>query len=95
MVTQYAMGSVEMLGLLKMDFLGLRTLTVIDNALKMIKQSQNVELDIGAIPLDDPATFKLLCDAKTLGVFQLESSGMRDLLKKLKPDDFEDIIALL
>lgn len=94
-VTQYAMGSVEMLGLLKMDFLGLRTLTVIDNALKMIKQSQNVELDIGAIPLDDPATFKLLCDAKTLGVFQLESSGMRDLLKKLKPDDFEDIIALL
>jgi len=94
-VTQYAMGSVEMLGLLKMDFLGLRTLTVIDNALKMIKQSQNIELDIGAIPLDDPATFKLLCDAKTLGVFQLESSGMRDLLKKLKPDDFEDIIALL
>jgi len=94
-VTQYAMGSVEMLGLLKMDFLGLRTLTVIDNALKMIKQSQSIELDIGAIPLDDPATFKLLCDAKTLGVFQLESSGMRDLLKKLKPDDFEDIIALL
>jgi len=94
-VTQYAMGSVEMLGLLKMDFLGLRTLTVIDNALKMIKQSKGVELDIAAIVLDDPATFKLLCDAKTLGVFQLESSGMRDLLKKLKPDDFEDIIALL
>ncbi len=94
-VTQYAMGSVEMLGLLKMDFLGLRTLTVINNALKMIKQSQNIGLDIGAIPLNDPATYKLLCDAKTLGVFQLESSGMRDLLKKLKPDCFEDIIALL
>jgi len=94
-VTQYAMGSVEMLGLLKMDFLGLRTLTVIDNALKMMKKSQDVELDIGGIPLNDPATYKLLCDAKTLGVFQLESSGMRDLLKKLKPDCFEDIIALL
>ena len=94
-VTQYAMGSVEKLGLLKMDFLGLRTLTVIDNALKMIKKSKNIELDIGGIPMEDPATFKLLCDAKTLGVFQLESSGMRDLLKKLKPDSFEDIIALL
>ena len=94
-VTQYAMGSVEKLGLLKMDFLGLRTLTVIDNALKMIQQSINIELVLGAIPMNDPATFKLLCEAKTLGVFQLESSGMRDLLKKLKPDGFEDIIALL
>ena len=94
-VTQYAMGSVEKLGLLKMDFLGLRTLTVVDKALKMIQQSKNIELDISAIPMNDPATFKLLCDAKTLGVFQLESSGMRDLLKKLKPDGFEDITALL
>ncbi len=94
-VTQYAMGSVEKLGLLKMDFLGLRTLTVINNALKMIKQSKNIDLDIGAIPLNDTATYQLLSDAKTLGVFQLESSGMRDLLKKLKPDCFEDIIALL
>ncbi len=94
-VTQYAMGSVEKLGLLKMDFLGLRTLTVIDNALKIIRKSKNIKLDIGAIPMDDPATFKLLCDAKTLGVFQLESSGMRDLIKKLKPDSFEDIVALL
>ena len=94
-VTQYAMGSVEKLGLLKMDFLGLRTLTVINNALKLIRQSKNIDLDIGAIPLDDSATYQLLCDAKTLGVFQLESSGMRDLLKKLKPDCFEDIIALL
>lgn len=94
-VTQYAMGSVEKLGLLKMDFLGLRTLTVIHNALKMIKQSKGMDLDISMIPLNDAATFKLLCDARTLGVFQLESSGMRDLLKKLKPDCFEDIIALL
>ena len=94
-VTQYAMGSIEKLGLLKMDFLGLRTLTVIHNALKLIKQSQNKDLDISMIPLNDPATFKLLCASRTLGVFQLESSGMRDLLKKLKPDCFEDIIALL
>ncbi|MZG54057.1 MAG: DNA polymerase III subunit alpha [Nitrospinae bacterium] len=94
-VTQYAMGSVEKLGLLKMDFLGLRTLTVINNALRLIKQSQGKDLDISMIPLNDDETFKLLCDARTLGVFQLESSGMRDLLKKLKPDCFEDIIALL
>ncbi|MEC9422790.1 MAG: DNA polymerase III subunit alpha, partial [Nitrospinota bacterium] len=94
-VTQYAMGSVEKLGLLKMDFLGLRTLTVINNALKLIKQSREKDLDISMIPLNDAETFKLLCDARTLGVFQLESSGMRDLLKKLKPDCFEDIIALL
>ena len=94
-VTQYAMGSIEKLGLLKMDFLGLRTLTVIHNALKLIKQSQDKDLDISMIPLNDPTTFKLLCASRTLGVFQLESSGMRDLLKKLKPDCFEDIIALL
>tara|TARA_Y100001936_G_scaffold127360_2_gene124723 strand:- start:85 stop:2328 length:2244 start_codon:yes stop_codon:yes gene_type:complete len=94
-VTQYAMGSVEKLGLLKMDFLGLRTLTVINNALRLIKQSREKDLDISMIPLNDDKTFKLLCDARTLGVFQLESSGMRDLLKKLKPDCFEDIIALL
>ncbi len=94
-VTQFAMKSVEKLGLLKMDFLGLKTLTVIENALKLIQQSQGVDLDINTIPLDNQETFCLLCDAKTLGVFQLESSGMRDLLKKMKPDSFEDIIALL
>jgi len=94
-VTQFSMTNVEKLGLLKMDFLGLKTLTVIDNALRLIKQSQNVDLDISGIPLDDLETFKLLSDGRTLGVFQLESSGMRDLLKKMKPDCFEDIIALL
>jgi DNA polymerase III subunit alpha len=94
-VTQFSMTNVEKLGLLKMDFLGLKTLTVIDNALRLIKQSQDVDLDIAAIPLDDPDTFKLLCEGRTLGVFQLESSGMRDLLKKMKPDCFEDVIALL
>jgi len=94
-VTQFSMNSVEKLGLLKMDFLGLKTLTVIDHALKLIKQSRDVDLDIDSIPLDDSETFKLLCGGRTLGVFQLESSGMRDLLKKMKPDCFEDIIALL
>jgi DNA polymerase-3 subunit alpha len=94
-VTQFSMNNVEKLGLLKMDFLGLKTLTVIDNALKLIKQSRDIDLDITAIPLDDLKTFKLLCEARTLGVFQLESSGMRDLLKKMKPDSFEDVIALL
>jgi DNA polymerase-3 subunit alpha len=94
-VTQYSMGSVEKLGLLKMDFLGLKTLTVIDNSLRLIKKSLGVDLDIAAISMSDPETYKLLCDARTLGIFQLESSGMRDLLKKMKPDCFEDIIALL
>ena len=94
-VTQYSMGSVEKLGLLKMDFLGLKTLTVIDNALSLIKESLGVDLNIVAISMADPETYKLLCSTRTLGVFQLESSGMRDLLKKMKPDCFEDIIALL
>jgi DNA polymerase-3 subunit alpha len=94
-VTQFSMNNVEKLGLLKMDFLGLKTLTVIDNALKLIRRSRGVELDIDAIPMDDDETFKLLSAGQTLGVFQLESSGMRDLLKKMKPDCFEDIIALL
>ncbi|MEC7640749.1 MAG: DNA polymerase III subunit alpha [Nitrospinota bacterium] len=94
-VTQFAMNDVEKLGLLKMDFLGLRTLTVIDNAVKLIKQSLKVDLDMETIPKDDPETFAMLSDARAMGIFQLESSGMRDLLKKMKPDCFEDIIALL
>jgi len=94
-VTQFAMNNVEKLGLLKMDFLGLRTLTVIDNTVKLIEQSQGTRLNVETLPKDDPATFKLLGEARAMGVFQLESSGMRDLLKKMKPDCFEDIIALL
>jgi DNA polymerase-3 subunit alpha len=89
------MGSVEKLGLLKMDFLGLKTLTVIDNAVRLIMESEGVDLDMEAIAMDDPETYKLLGEVRTLGVFQLESSGMRDLLKKMKPDCFADIIALL
>ena len=94
-VTQFSMNNIEKLGLLKMDFLGLRTLTVIHNTLKLIQSSVGTDLDIDAIPKDDPKTYQLLSDARTRGVFQLESSGMRDLLKKMKPDSFEDIIALL
>ena len=91
----YSMSVLEKIGLLKVDFLGLRTLTVIDQTLKIIKETQNKDIDIKNLPLDDPATYKLLCNAHTIGVFQVESSGMRDLLKKLEPARFEDIIALL
>lgn len=94
-ITQFAMGNVEKLGLLKMDFLGLKTLTVIDLTLKKIKEIRGEEIDLSSIPLNDEKTFSLLCEAKTMGVFQLESRGMRDLLRKMKPTTFEDIIALL
>jgi len=94
-VTQYSMKPVTEIGLLKMDFLGLRTLTVIDEAVKMVRQRRGLELDIGNVPLDDKKTFRLLKQAKTSGVFQLESPGMRDLSKKLKPDRFEDIVAMI
>ncbi len=94
-VTQFPMNTVEKLGLLKMDFLGLKTLTVIDNAVKKIKETRKLDLNIGEIPLDDEKTYQLLSDARSIGIFQLESSGMRDLLKKMKPDRFEDIVALL
>lgn len=93
--TGYPMGSLEKIGLLKMDFLGLRTLTVISEAVKLIKKTRGVDVDIDNIALDDKKTFELLAKAETFGVFQLESSGMRDLLKKLCPTTFEDIIALL
>ncbi len=93
--TQYAMSSLEKLGVLKMDFLGLRTLTVVSEAVKIIKRTRGLELDITTIPLDDKKTFQLLASGEAIGVFQLESSGMRDLLKKLKTDKFEDLIALL
>ncbi len=93
--TGYAMTSLEKIGLLKMDFLGLRTLTVIQEALKIVNHANNMDLAIDHIPIDDPKTFKLFSRAQTMGIFQLESSGMRDLLKKLKSENFEDIVALL
>jgi len=93
--TGYAMGSLEKIGLLKMDFLGLRTLTVMQEALKIINRVNGVNLKVEDIPMDDSKTYKLLNNAESSGIFQLESSGMRDLLRKLKAEKFEDIIALL
>ncbi|MBI4549717.1 MAG: DNA polymerase III subunit alpha, partial [Candidatus Omnitrophica bacterium] len=93
--TQYSMGALEKIGLLKMDFLGLKTLTVIHEAIRLIGKRQKKEIKIGEIPFDDPATYELLSRGEAFGVFQLESSGMRDILKKMKPRVFEDIVALL
>jgi DNA polymerase-3 subunit alpha len=96
-VTQFDKDDVEAVGLVKFDFLGLKTLTVIDRALRIINADKKAEekVDIGLIPLDDPATFVLLKQCKSTAVFQLESHGMRDLIKRLQPDCFEDIIALV
>ncbi|MEN3014020.1 MAG: DNA polymerase III subunit alpha [Endomicrobiia bacterium] len=93
--TQYYDEILLKLGLLKIDFLSLKTLTVIEETLNLIKQNYNIEVNIEDIPLDDKKTFKLLQEGKTTGVFQLESTGMQDLLRKLKPTTFEDIIACI
>ncbi|MFH1407093.1 MAG: DNA polymerase III subunit alpha [Candidatus Omnitrophota bacterium] len=93
--TGYPMGSVEKVGLLKMDFLGLKTLAVLDESAKIIKRTRNTDIDISKISLHDKKTYELLSRAESQGVFQLESSGMRDLLRKLQPTQFEDLIALL
>lgn len=91
--TQYPMGPIEELGLLKMDFLGLSNLTIIKNALRIIKKVEGKGININDIPLDDQPTIKLFADADTTGVFQFESAGMKRYLKELKPTEFEDIIA--
>lgn len=93
-VTQFNMKWVEQAGLVKFDFLGLKTLTVLDKAVKLLAQ-RDIDLDLAAIPLDDKATFDMLSRGDAAGVFQLESTGMRDVLRKLKPDVFEDIIAVV
>ena len=93
--TGYSMTVLEKIGLLKVDFLGLRTLTVIDETQKIIEKTKGQNIDIDNIPLDDSNTYRLLTSGTTIGVFQVESSGMRDLLKKLEPQAFEDLIALL
>jgi DNA polymerase III subunit alpha len=94
-VTQYAMGPVGDLGLLKMDFLGLKTLTVIRNACEMVKQTRGIEVPIDDLPLDDAKAYDLLNKANTLGVFQLESGGMRDLCRKFEIKSIEHITALI
>ncbi|RJP28716.1 MAG: DNA polymerase III subunit alpha [Candidatus Omnitrophota bacterium] len=91
----YSMSILEKVGLLKVDFLGLRTLTVIQHTVDLIKRVKHIDVHIDDIPLDDKKTFHLLSSAQTEGVFQVESSGMRDLLRKLQPERFEDLIALL
>jgi DNA polymerase III subunit alpha len=93
--TQFNDEALLKMGLLKMDFLGLRTLTVIDQASRLIRERHRPDFDVKALPLDDAATFKLLQEARSVGVFQLESGGMRDLLRKLHPSVFEEIIALI
>ena len=93
LVTQFDMTTLEELGLLKMDFLGLRTLTVIDDAIKMIEENYNREISFKDMSLTDPETIKLFRDVDTIGVFQFESPGMRNFLKELKVERFEDLIA--
>jgi DNA polymerase-3 subunit alpha len=93
--TQFPMGEVEELGLLKMDFLGLSNLTTINNALRIIKKVYGVEIDLATMPLDDAKTYELFQRGDTTGVFQLESAGMKRYLRDLKPTVFEDIIAMV
>jgi DNA polymerase III subunit alpha len=92
--TQWNMKEVERVGLLKMDFLGLSTLTLIRDCLDEITRTEGIHLDIDAVPLDDPATYKVFADGAAYGIFQFESSGMRDLLRKARPERLEDLIAL-
>ncbi|HBR70289.1 TPA: DNA polymerase III subunit alpha [Candidatus Dependentiae bacterium] len=94
LVTQYAMTELEKLGFLKIDFLGLKNLTLIDRIIKLIKRVRNIDIDIDKIPTDDAKTFELICQGKTSGVFQLESDGLKDVLRRLQPEKFEDIIAV-
>ncbi len=92
--TQWAMKEIDRMGLLKMDFLGLSTLTLIFDAIEEIKRTEGVELDMASVPLDDSKTYQIFQEAQTYGVFQFESSGMRDILRKAKPQTLEDLIAL-
>lgn len=93
--TQYTMTALEELGLLKMDFLGLRTLTVIRDAINIIRRTKNVEINLDKLPLDDKKVYEMLSQGNTAGVFQLESTGMRNLLKELRPETFQDVAAII
>jgi DNA polymerase-3 subunit alpha len=94
MVTQFSMKPIEEIGLLKMDFLGLRNLDVIEDALDIIERSTGQRPDMTTLPLDDPATYEMLSRGDSTGVFQFESEGMREALKKVRPDEFNDLVAL-
>jgi DNA polymerase-3 subunit alpha len=91
--TQYDMKALEAVGLLKMDFLGLRTLTVIDHTVKLLKQ-MGIDLEMRSLPMDDAETYRIFRNGETVGIFQFESSGMRDYLKKLAPESIEDLTAM-
>lgn len=93
--TQYAMKDVERIGLVKFDLLGLKTLTMMEEVVRLVEERHRIKLDLKALPLNDPETYKLLSEGDTTGVFQLESQGMRELLRKIKPSRFSDLIALL
>jgi DNA polymerase-3 subunit alpha len=95
LVTQYSKDIVEATGLIKFDFLGLKNLTIIDNTLKLIKEKENIDIDWTKIDLNDQEVLKYLSDGNTIGIFQLESDGMKNLIKGLKPTSFEDLIALV
>ncbi|MEO2048954.1 MAG: DNA polymerase III subunit alpha [Pirellulales bacterium] len=92
-ITQWAMGDVERAGLLKMDFLGLRNLTILAKTIDLVEEARGIRIDPYQFPLDDADTFALLCRGETKGIFQLESGGIRDLLQRMKPDQFLDIVA--
>jgi DNA polymerase III subunit alpha len=92
--TQYSMKDLESIGLLKMDFLALTTLTVIDSAVRRIREEKGIDLDLSSVPLTDPQVFDLFSEGKTNGIFQFESGGMKAELRRLKPERFEDLIAL-
>jgi DNA polymerase-3 subunit alpha len=94
LVTQYAMTELETLGFLKMDFLGLKNLSVVDFAIQRIRKNHGIEIDLDSLALDDPAVFKLLGEGKCSGVFQFEGDGVTDVIRRLKPEKFEDLIAV-
>ena len=94
-VTQFDMHDLEALGLLKMDFLGLRNLTLLDDVCRLVEARAGVRTELSEIPLDDPATFELIRSGRTTGVFQLESAGMRALIRRLEPTEFRELIAIL
>jgi len=94
-ITQWQMTELEEVGLLKMDFLGLKTLTILQEGVRLVKEVHGVDIDLGTLALDDKLTYEVMTRGETQGVFQLESSGMRELLMRLKPDTFEDVIAVL
>jgi DNA polymerase-3 subunit alpha len=94
-ITQFNWKMVEAAGLVKFDFLGLKTLTVLEKAIELVRRGRGIAVDLATLPLDDKATYDMLAKADTAGVFQLEGSGMRESLKRLKPDRFEDIIAMV